>query len=125
MRLGKGRNHLYWWLGDTNPIKGVPVDNALLQEPGKEDTDAPQIGIDGMPGESPLLCLVQGMIIKATLLLEIENEGPDIKGGNLSHICTGLVSGEKLLQVAYAAGDDGDGVGTLTIGGSIQPITMK
>ena len=60
-----------------------------------------------MSGKSPLLCLAIGVITKASLLLQIENESPQLPSTYLGDIGTQPVAAEKIVEVGYATGDNG------------------
>ena len=78
-----------------------------------------------MSGKSPLLCLAIGVIAKASLLLEIENECPQLPGTYPSNIGTQTVAAEEIVEVGDAIGDNCQGVRTFPFGRSTQLITIK
>ena len=78
-----------------------------------------------MPGKSPLLCFAIGVITKASLLLQIENEYPHLLSTYLGDIGTQTVAAEKIVEVGYAINDNCQGVRAFSFGRSTQLITMK
>ena len=78
-----------------------------------------------MPGKPPLLSLGVGVIAKTPFLLQMENECPDFFGTYPGNVGIQAVAAEEIIQISYAAGDDGYGVWAFTFGGSTQLVTMK
>ena len=59
-----------------------------------------------MSGKSPLLCFAIGVITKASLLLQIENECPQLPGTNLGDIGTQTAAAQKIVEVFHAVNDN-------------------
>ena len=78
-----------------------------------------------MPGKPPLLSPAVGMVAEAPLLLQMQNECPDLPGIYLGNIGTQAVAAEEVIQISYAADDDGYGVWAFTFGSGTQLVTMK
>jgi hypothetical protein len=78
-----------------------------------------------MPGKTPLLRFAIGVITKTSLLLQIENECPNLPSTYLGDIGTQTVAAEEIVEVGYASGDDCQGVRTFPFGRRTQLITMK
>jgi hypothetical protein len=78
-----------------------------------------------MLGKSSLLCFAIGVTTKAPLPLQIENERPHLPSTYLSDISTQAVAAEEIMEVAYAIGDNGDGVAAFTLGCGTESVTLK
>ena len=97
------------------------VGNGLFSKK-KEGTDAAQVGIDGMTGETSRLGRGEWMTLEAPLSPEVEDEGPDLQVGDRSYIGAGSVAGEEIIQVADARIDDGDGLPAMAHGSGMEGI---
>ena len=78
-----------------------------------------------MSRKSPLLFFAIGVITKASLLLQIENECPHLPSAYLGDIGTQTTATEKIVKVYHAVNDNCQGVRAFPFGRSTQLITMK
>ncbi len=69
-----------------------------------------------MPGKSPLLYFAIGVITKASILLEMENEGSHLADTYFGDIRTQTNIAEEIMKVGYASDDNGYGIGAFTFG---------
>ena len=69
-----------------------------------------------MPGESSLLRPAIGVITKAALLLEMENECPYLSGAYLCDVSAQTITTEEVVKVGYTSGDNSYSVEALPFG---------
>ena len=69
--------------------------------------------------------MIEAMARKAPFPLQIEDKSPYFMMADLGYICTQSLRNEKFLEVAYAIGDDSNGIRTLSFGGSTELIPLK
>jgi len=84
--VGEGRDDLSWWPGDLYPFKRVRLYDTLGDKPGKEDSEAAQVAVDGVAGKAFVLGMVKAVIGETALLLQVKDDPPDFMVSNLGYI---------------------------------------
>ncbi len=97
--VGEGGDEFSGRPWNLYPVKGVGLDYTLGDKPGEKDSQAAQVAVDGVSGESPVLDMVEAVIGEAPLLLKVENEGPDFMLTDLGHIRALSSRNEQVLKV--------------------------
>jgi len=59
------------------------------------------------------------------LPLQVEDKCPDFILADLGYIGAHPLKGEEICKVAYAVGNDGNGIGALPLSGGAELVTMK
>ena len=78
-----------------------------------------------MSGKPPLLRLAVGVMAEASLLLQVEDEFPELPCAYPSNIGAQAVATQEIAEVSHAASDDCRGVGAFAFGCSAQLIAMQ
>ena len=78
-----------------------------------------------MSGKPPLLRLAVGVMAEASLLLQVEDEFPQLPCAYPSNVGAQVIALEKIVEVSDAAGDDCRGVGAFPFGCGAQLIAMQ
>jgi len=76
-------------------------------------------------GKPSLLRLAVGVMAEASLLLQVEDEFPQLPCAYPSNIGAQTVAIEKIAEVSHAASDDCQGVRAFPFGCSAQLIAME
>ena len=69
-----------------HPGEGAGLYHLLRDQPGPEGPDGTQITVDAVSGESFLLGFGEAVVAEAPLLLQVEDEGPDLGGPDVRDI---------------------------------------
>jgi len=121
---GERGNDLLGRARQLHPVEGSLLQESFGYQPGEEGPDAAQVGVDGVTGQAPILGWGPGMVGKAGLLPQVEDEGPDLLGGNAVHLGGGPEIHQEVLQVGDAGEDNIDGFGAFPLGGGTEIIVL-
>jgi hypothetical protein len=93
---------------ETTSVHSVqPNDHAAVTE--RLEPLGSQVGVHRGPGEAPLLGPVEGMALEAAPLPEVDDEGPQVRRGDLPGVGSRPVVFKKPKQETYRRGHDVDG----------------
>jgi len=82
----ESRNDFPQHSGQPDFTKGVGLYNFLSIEPAPERSDGAQVAVDGMARETPFLRSAEGVVGEAPLLLQVEDEGPDLSDADVDRV---------------------------------------
>ena len=63
-----------------------------------------------MAGETSILGFSEAMAAEASLLLQVEDKGPELIGADIGYIGGKALGHEELFEIADASGNDGYGL---------------
>lgn len=124
--LGRGErgDHLARSFGYLHPGEGVLVDYALAREPGPEGPHRAQVAVYAVGGEAVLLRCGVGVLAEPLLVLEVDDEGPDLVWTYGPGVGGPPLGDQVALQVRDAGGDCADGPGALALGASAEGVAL-